>query len=357
MTSNGTHAAAQRPLVSVIIVSTNEIHHLRRCLPTVTAQTYPNYEVIVVDNASGDGSPDYIRGTFPNVRIVDTGGNLGYPGANNAGFDVARGEYLAVLNPDTTVAPDWLEELVTALEAHPEAAMATSKILLIDEPSVINAAGNLVSITGLTFCRGVGEPDAGFSVIEEVPAVSGAAFLIRREVVDEIGPFDPEFVAYLEETDLSLRARLTGRTCILAPSSRVFHQYSFRFSEWKCFHLEKNRYYMLMKVLEVKTLLLLSPVLLASEALVWVYMIRMGRSHIRQKLRSYVWIWQHRQLIRTRRREVQQLRKISDSELLGVFTPYLVFHQMVQRRLAGVLDHLTTPLFSAWARVVVRFAP
>jgi GT2 family glycosyltransferase len=354
MTIASDNGTTDKPLVSVIIVNFNGLHHLVRCLPTVRQQTYSNFEVMIVDNASTDGSAEHVKAHFPDMRLVETGSNLGYAGGNNVGFEAANGDYFAVLNPDTTVDARWLEELVTVLETHP-AGLATSKVLLMDEPSAINACGNIVSLAGLTFCRGVGEPDRAYSRIEEVPAVSGAAFLVRRSVIEQIGPFDSSFVAYLEETDLSLRAKLAGIPCLFAPDSRVHHEYSFRFGEWKCFHLEKNRYQMLVKLFQLRTLLLLAPILLLTEALVWGYVLTKGMPFVREKVRSYRWLWNQRSSIRANRAHTQSLRRISDRELLQSFTPYFLYHQMVKKRLATTLYRLTTPVISGLSRVVFRF--
>ena len=178
------------PLVSVIIVNINGRHHLAKCLPAVTRLDYDNYEVIVVDNDSLDGSPAYIAQHFPSVRVIESSTNLGYAGANNLGFLLARGDYLAVLNPDTIVEDRWLSELVKALEANPKAGLATSKIFMMDDPSRINACGNQITVSGITYCRGVGSPAIEFAAEEDVTAVSGAAFIIRRSVLEEVGPFD-----------------------------------------------------------------------------------------------------------------------------------------------------------------------
>jgi GT2 family glycosyltransferase len=343
------------PLVSVVIVNTNELHYLERCLPSVHRSTYPNFEVLIVDNQSQDGSVEYVREHFPDMRVIHSPANLGYPGANNLGFEAARGEYLTVLNPDTEVEPAWLDELVAALVAHPEAGLATSKILLMDDPTRINACGNVVSVAGLTFCRGVGEPATAYDRQEEVLAVSGAAFLIRRTTLEAIGPFDPRFMAYLEETDLSLRARLAGVRSLYVPTSRVYHRYSFRLGEWKTFHIEKNRHYMLLKLFERRTLLLLAPALLYAELLVWGYMLLKGRRFVYQKWLSYQWLWRHRAIIRANRTQVQQLRQVSDRELLERCVPQLHFHQMVQHKVASVLDALTTPVLTGWSHLVLRF--
>src|SRR5262245_30806195 len=108
------HPGNIRPLVSVIIVNTNELHHLRRCLPAITRQSYPCYEVLVVDNASSDGSIGYIKEHFPEVQVIESATNLGYAGANNLGFKSAQGLYCAVLNPDTEADHNWLGELIKA---------------------------------------------------------------------------------------------------------------------------------------------------------------------------------------------------------------------------------------------------
>jgi GT2 family glycosyltransferase len=355
MTTTACRDQTNVPLVSVIIVNTNELHHLIRCLPTVRQQSYPNVEVLIVDNQSTDGSVEYIRSHYPEMRVIESKVNLGYPGANNLGFEMANGEFFAVLNPDTMVDRDWLIELVVALEAHPRAGLATSKVLLMDDHSKINACGNVVSVAGLTFCRGVGEPSTAFSQQEEVLAVSGAAFLIRRSTIDAIGPFDAGFVAYLEETELSLRARLAGINSLFVPASHAYHHYSFRFGEKKCFHIEKNRYYMLLKLFQLRTLLLLAPILLFSELLVWSYMLMKGRRYLYQKWLSYRWLWQHRATIRASRISTQNLRLVSDRELLQLCVPHFMFHQMVQRRFASVLDSLTRPVLSGLSNLVLRF--
>jgi GT2 family glycosyltransferase len=342
------------PRVSVIIVNTNELHHLRKCLPAVTRQSYPDYEVIVVDNASTDGSLEFIEREFPAVRIVRSSTNIGYTGANNLGFQASNAAYLAVLNPDTEVDEDWLGELVGALEARPDVGLATSKILLMDQPDVINACGNVISVAGLTFCRGIGRPANEFSRVEEVPAVSGAAFLIRRSTLQEIGPFDADFFIYLEETDLSLRALLAGYKCLYVPTSKLYHKYIFKFSERKCFDIEKNRYYMLAKSFRFRTLLLISPILLFAELLIWGFMLTKGPRYVWQKLRSYAWLWHNRSKIRAAHAATQKIRRISDRALFLQLAPRLQFEQTAPGLQAQLLHLATTPVLSGLAKVSTK---
>lgn len=334
----------------------NSREDLERCLPTVLAQTYPSYEVVVVDNASTDGSAAFVAEQFPAVRVIESGANLGYTGGNNLGVRETDSAYVAVLNPDTEVEPDWLSALVAALEAHPESALATSKILLMDQPWLINTCGNVVSIAGLTFCRGVNTPATYYQQLEAVPAVSGAAFVARRSALDQIGWFDEAFFAYLEETDLSLRAMLAGYTTLFVPTSRVRHRYTFRFGERKCFDLEKNRLYMFAKLFKPRTLLALSPILLFAELLIWAYMVMKGPRFARQKARSYGWLWRNRQQIRAAHHATQQLRRVPDSAILHRLAPNLFFDQMIDAQYARLLQFVTTPILSGLRQVSLRLA-
>jgi GT2 family glycosyltransferase len=352
----GQMSGTESPLVSIIIVNTNEKGHLIKCLPAVMNQTYPNYEVVLVDNASSDGSVEYVEQDFPTVRIVRSPSNLGYAGANNLGFSVASGAYMAVLNPDTEADRHWLAELVSALERRPEAGLATSKILLMDEPAVINACGNVISVSGLTFCRGVGKPEWHYNAQETVPAVSGAAFLIRRAVLDEIGPFDGDFFIYLEEIDLSLRATLAGYKCLYVPTSKVYHKYTFKFSERKCFDIEKNRYYMLAKSFHTRTLVAMSPLLLLTELLVWGYMLSKGPRYAKQKLRSYLWLYRNRARIRSAHARTQMTRRVSDRVILQGLAPRFQFGQMVGGGTARVFNAITAPVLTGLMKLSLRLA-
>jgi len=135
-----------------------------------------------VDNASTDNTPEFIRAEFPDIKLVETGSNLGYPAGNNIGFEHAKGEYIVILNPDTVADPNWLLQLMKPLDENPDIAITTPKILLYDHKDKINTCGNSVHFTGLDFCRGLYEPSTSFSKNEEVGAISGCSFAIRKEV-------------------------------------------------------------------------------------------------------------------------------------------------------------------------------
>ena len=339
------------PKATVIIVNTNELHHLKKCLPTVFNQTYREYEVLIVDNGSTDGSVEYVEQTFPQARIVRNGINLGYPGANNVGFACGSGEYAVVLNPDTQVEENWLRELILALEHDPLAGLATSKILLMDDPQRINACGNDITYTGVTVCRGAGQPASTYDRPEVVSAVSGAAFAIKRAVLDRIGGFDELFVAYYEETDLSLRAALAGYHSIYVPTSVMYHKYAFRLNAEKCFREERNRLYSWLKVFRWGTLVVLLPTLTLGEVLTWGYVFLRGGDYVRSKARSYLWIIKNWRQVMKARRRTQALRCAGDGRLLRRLSLRLPLAEIASWRIAVVLEAIVQPLHWFWGQV------
>ena len=149
------------PLISVIIPNWNGAEHLPVCLDSLRAQVYANVELIVVDNASTDGSQALIAGRYPEVRLVQLPANRGFTGACNAGLEAARGEILVLLNNDTEAAPTWLEEVRAAFARHPEAGSVASKMLLFDRRNVLHTAGDFYRLDGVPGNRGVWQEDTG----------------------------------------------------------------------------------------------------------------------------------------------------------------------------------------------------
>ncbi len=214
-------------LASVVIPNWNGAHHLPVCLDALRAQTYRNLEVVVVDGASTDGSQELLAKEYPQVRLLALPRNLGLTGANNAGFRAARGEILVSLNNDTEACPHFVEALVDALLAHPEAGMAASKMLLFDRRDTIHSAGDGYGVDGIPFNRGVWQRDEGqFDEPGWVFGGCGGAVAYRRAMLDEIGPFDETFFMYCEDVDLNWRAQLAGWRCWYTPEAVVYHKLS-----------------------------------------------------------------------------------------------------------------------------------
>jgi len=237
------------PAVSVIIVNWNGKYLLLDCLDSLFNQTFRDFEVILVDNGSTDGSIRYVEEEFPMIKIIHNEKNLGFAEANNQGIMVSRGEYIALLNNDTRPKRNWLAELVRVADENPRFGMFASKILL---PSgKIDSAGCLLYPDGIGICRGRWQENRGqYDQIETVVFPSGCAAFYRRQMLDQIGPFDERFFMYCEDTDLGLRARAAGWGCLYIPTAVVTHLYSQSSSAYslkKAFYVERNRIWVMMK--------------------------------------------------------------------------------------------------------------
>jgi GT2 family glycosyltransferase len=248
---------------SVVVVNWNGREHLQVCLGSLLQQTLANIEVIVVDNASSDGSVDFIRERFGSaVTLLEQRENLGYSGGLNVGLQAARGRYLMALNSDTEVAPECLAALVDAGDRFPNSGSFAPKILAFDEREVIDNVGHLFYADGMTRGRGRLEHDRGqYDREEEVIVASGCAVLLRRAMLADIGLFDDALFAYCDDTDLGLRARLAGWRCRTVPSAVVYHKYSAAsaaYSPLKAFLVERNRAWVAVKCLPAP-LLIASP--------------------------------------------------------------------------------------------------
>jgi GT2 family glycosyltransferase len=330
---------------SVIIVDYNAGGALLRCLESVLATTGPGIEVIVVDNASTDGSAESAGARFPDLVLVRAGTNLGFGAGNNLGARRARGANLVFLNPDTVVESGWLDALLDPLETQPDAGLVTARILLAADPARINACGNTVHVTGLALCRGLGLPAGAFPEPSEVDAVSGAAFSIRRDLFETLGGFDEDMFLYVEDTDLSWRARLAGWRCLYAPGAVVRHEYSLRVTPLKVFYQERNRCLMLLKNFRWATLVALAPALVLAEIVTWGFVLLRDRANIGNKVRAYGWIARNLPAIVRKRRAVQALRRAPDREILRHTGFALDFAQVSGGALGKTASAVFNPLF------------
>ena len=324
---------------SIIIVNYKTLDYLQACLTSLQPTITSFDEVIVVDNDSQDECGELLPVKFPWVTLILSNENLGIGGGNNLGAMNAQGEVLAFINPDTIVTNGWLDKLIAALESKTDAGLVTSKIFLTKTPDRINTCGNDMHMSGLTLCRGMNEPSSNFPNREIISAVSGAAFVIRKHLFDKLGGFDETFFIYMEDADLSLRARLAGFTCIYEPDSIIHHDYTLTFGPNKTFYQERNRYMMLLKNFHFSTLFLLLPILLLAELVSWGFVLLKDRSRWKNKFRAFGWIVRNWKVIMSNRAEVQGLRKISDRKLLKDHTYKLDFGQ-VGSELVSASAHL-----------------
>ena len=212
--------------VSVIIPVWNGIKYLPDCLDALLAQDYPDFEVITVDNASMDGSADFIAENYPQVRLMRNERNLGFAGGCNVGLRVAEGDVLVLLNQDTQVQPGWLLALRQATVHESQIGAVGCKILYPDKKTIQHAGGWIEWPLGLAHHYGQGEPDAGqWDDSHTVDYVTGAAIAFRREILDEVGLLDEAFYpGYFEDADLCFRIREAGYEIWYAPDAVLIHQ-------------------------------------------------------------------------------------------------------------------------------------
>jgi GT2 family glycosyltransferase len=240
------------PAVSILIVNWNGLEHLPTCLGSLETQTFTNFEVILVDNGSRDGSSEFVRAHYPWVRLVELEENTGFASGNNRGLERARGEYLVTLNNDTRAEPEWLEVLVGTSEAHPRAGMVASRICAFSDPDLIDSIGMGICRDGMSRGRFRNRRWSALRLgeVEEVLFPSACAALYRRAMIEELGFFDEDFFAYAEDVDLGMRARLAGWGAVAATGAVVYHKYSQtggKLSPFKLYLVERNHYWVVAK--------------------------------------------------------------------------------------------------------------
>jgi GT2 family glycosyltransferase len=214
--------------VTVIVVNWNRKNLLKPCIDSLARQAHPSFQVVVVDNGSTDGSPELVRAMAPAfpvpLTLIENQTNLGFCAANNQGIEQSNSEFVALLNNDAEADPNWLAALEEAISASARTGMAASKILVWEDPKVIDKCGHLIYPDGQNRGRGSGEMDRGqFDRVEEVLWPDGCAALYRRAMLDEIGGFDEDFFAYADDAELGLRGRIAGWKCLYTPHAVVRH--------------------------------------------------------------------------------------------------------------------------------------
>jgi GT2 family glycosyltransferase len=331
----------------VVVVNFNSGDYLTSCIGSLLHSTQEKLAITVVDNASNDDSLKDVENRFPQVRIIRNQSNLGYSSAANLGFSRAKSKFVALINPDTFVDSRSLEGLVRAAERHPEGAFFQPKILLIENPHVLNSAGNMIHVAGFGVCRGIGMHDnEQFNVETEVNYASGACLLARMQAIREIGPLDETFLAYGEDKDWGWRALMKGWCSIYVPSSTVLHKWSptLGASAEKFYLLEFERNFSVLKNYSKRTLALISLLLLMTEVSVLLYACVKG--WLREKIHTYTDLVALRHTIAVKRAQIQRDRLVPDGILLGRFVlelnhPYIgsagsVFNRIVSLLLKGV---------------------
>lgn len=266
---------------SVIIVNWNGRHLLKECLDSVFAQKTKDFEVILVDNASTDGSVQFVKESYPEVKLIQNSSNAGFAPANNTAARAAKGEFLVLLNYDTAVEPDWLGELLKPLEKDKSLGCTSSKVILYDRRGLINSAGIFFSFIGVSGSLGDEVPRSAFADPTEVFAPSGASFAIRKSLYEELGGFDESYFMYEEDMDLGWRVWNAGFRILMIPSSIVYHKYSPVQKPYKYYYMTRNRLWTIWKNTRLRHLVWLLPMAFLSSlsiALLFILLLKFQSS-------------------------------------------------------------------------------
>ncbi len=224
MDANSSSTPCQKGLVSVVIPNWNGKKFLQGCLDSLVASDYALIEVVMVDNGSHDGSVEFLESNYPQIKLVKFAQNTGFSVAVNAGIRNSSGEFIALLNNDTVVEANWISEMVAAMRKHPEIGSTGCKMLGYDDRTLLDGAGDGYRRGGLPGRIGHREKDKGqFDQERYILGPCGGAALYRRSMLDEIGLFDEDYFAYLEDVDIGLRAQSAGYKCLYVPTAIMYH--------------------------------------------------------------------------------------------------------------------------------------
>jgi GT2 family glycosyltransferase len=346
---------AQAVHVAILVVSYRGEPYLRDCLNSIRHATHDNLILhpVVVDNASPDQTSSLIQTEYPHVHLVQSQSNLGFAGGNNLGWQYIQShlpqvEYVMLLNQDARLGDQAIEPLITFMQSHPNAASVQPAIMLHDDPTLLNTAGNQSHYLGFGIKTGYRKPIAGpFAQPRQLDFASGCAVMLRRDLLGKHGLFADDLFMYLEDAQLGWMYRILGYENWYLPETTVIHQYRFSSTLNSYQLLERNRWWMLRVFYRWPTLLLLMPALLLMELGQLAYALSEGC--LGKKLASYC--AKNRQARQAMRQFIQSHRVISDRQLTANFTSQIPAEELKHWALQGIAN----PLFTLYWKIARLF--
>ena len=308
------------PSITVIILNYNAGKILLDCVSSVLKSDYDNFEVLVVDNNSKDQSHKDCKKKFPQIRMIENNENFGYCEGNNIGIRNTDSEFVVILNPDTLVETTWLKGFIDSYKQFGE-GLYQPKFLSIDNKKILGSTGNKIQLFGFGYARGLYVPDEGqYNKPEEINYASGTCLFTSNKIMQKLGMFDSFIFAYHDDLDLCWRGALVDIPSYYAPKSIVYHPsegFSFKWSNFKFFLLERNRQYCILTHYSRSTFFKLLPSLLLVEMFVFIFYFkkRMLSSKIKANF-SILKNWKH---INQKYNELQKFRTVDDKTLVKSF--------------------------------------
>ena len=308
------------PLVSIIILNYNAGNLLIDCVDSIEKSAYTNFEIILVDNVSKDNSHKKCKEKFSSINLIENEKNLGYCEGNNVGLRVAKGEFIVVLNPDTIVDNNWLDELLKAYQENGE-GLYQPKFLVISDKSMLLSTGQMIQLFGFGYSRSKGDKDKKlFEKFEQINYASGTCLFTSKKILDKIGLFDPFLFAFHDDLELCWRAALNKIKSFYVPGSIVYHPIegtSFKWNSLKFKLIERNRKYCLLTLYNRKTFYKMLPALIVVDIAVFFFYLTKGL--VKMKILADVEIIKNLKTINKKYHENQKNRSISDKEIIFSF--------------------------------------
>ncbi|MGI6007352.1 MAG: glycosyltransferase family 2 protein [Ruminococcus sp.] len=266
--------------VSVVIPNYNGIAYIRPCLDSLLQQKFRNFEILVVDNGSEDGSREAVQREYPGVRLIGLPDNTGFCHAVNVGIEASEASYIILLNNDTLVHPDFVLNMLEGIRKHPKAFSCAAKMVQMTDHEKIDDAGDYYCALGWAFARGKGKPEKRYRRSCRIFTSCAGAAIYKKELLEKTGLFDEEHFAYLEDMDLGYRARIMGYENWFLPDAVVYHAGSgtsgSRYNLFKIRYSSRNNVYMIYKNMPVLQILLNLPLLAAGFGIKLIFFAAKG---------------------------------------------------------------------------------
>ena len=337
---------SESPLVSVIVLNYNAGELLLNCINSLKKSKYTNLEILVVDNISSDGSQTKCKEQFPDIKLIQNKENFGYCGGNNIGIKEAKGEFIVILNPDTIVESNCIEELIFAQNKFGD-GLYQPKILSLNEENIIQSTGNMLNIFGFGFARDKGNKVSDKNEeIEKIGYASGTCLFTSRKVLEKVGLLDEFLFLYHDDLDLGWRAAQIGISSFYVPKSKIFHveSYSLKWSAKKFFWLERNRKYCLLTHYSKNTYKKMRFSLMLIDLFVWAFYFSKG--FLGAKIKAESEIRKNKENIEKKYQELESRKIISDKELIKhfpdeIFVPTNVSQESMNQTFNSILTRLS----------------
>ena len=310
---------SENPLDSEIVLNYNAGQLLLNCIESVKKSSYKNLEIIVVDNVSTDKSQKTCKEKHPDIKLIQNDENFGYCEGNNIGIREAKGDYIIILNPDTIVESNWIEELTSAYSKFGE-GLYQPKILSLNEKQVLQSTGNMLHVFGFGFAKDKGRKDEGVDEeIKKIGYASGTCLFTSRNVLDKVGLLDSFLFLYHDDLDLGWRASQIGINSYYVPKSKIYHveSYSLKWSAKKFYWLERNRKYCLLTHYSKNTYAKMHSSLCLVDLFVWFYYISKG--FLGAKIKAELDIRRNRKFIETKYQELEKKKIVPDEKIIQEF--------------------------------------